>query len=78
MGFSEKSKGYFCKIVISMEVQEVVMEEQEVVMEMQEESLLTLNIPWPRPKTYRQLGFRFTKYVLILIFFFFSVWLLNR
>jgi len=29
MGFSKILKGYFCKIVISMEVQEVVMEVQE-------------------------------------------------
>jgi len=29
MGFSKITKGYFCKIVISMEVQEVVVEVQE-------------------------------------------------
>jgi len=29
MGFSKISKVYFCKIIISMEVQEVVMEVQE-------------------------------------------------
>jgi len=46
MRFSKISKGYFCKIVISMEV-------QEVVMEVQEESLIPkylfcLLLPTPR------------------------------